>query len=206
MATVALSEFYKYVRPYAPECPDVVLLEHLAEAAAKFCQETQAWRVPLEAAETEAGEQFYDLDVPAGSTVEAVIELDVEGYSITPALETLEPQAKALDTPGRPTAFAVVNGTQIQFYPIPDAAYTYRGLLAVKPLLTATSVPDFLYQTHGRDIAYGAIGTLKLIPGKLWSDPVMADAYLRLFGKGVSEAKRRLYRNVPLRVRQRPFA
>jgi len=206
MASAPFTSFYPYIRPYVPECPNVVIDEHLAESAARFCAETQCWRVNLEAANTEAGESLYDLDVPAGTDIEAIVSLEVDGSLVTPVLDALEAPSTTLDDRGKPTAYALFNETQVQFYPTPDGAYTFRGLIAVKPKLTATAIDEFIYRNYGRAIAYGAVASLKLVPGKAWSDPAMAAAYEGLFGKGVADAKRRTFRNTSLRVRNRPFA
>jgi hypothetical protein len=206
MAATSLDNFFRFITPSVPECPEFVVREHLAEAAAQFCQETQCWRVPLEASPTVAGEGLYDVDVPAGTVVEAIIAMEVDAQRVAPALEALELPTSSLDDRGKPMAYALVGDRQIQFYPTPDGVYTYRGLVAVKPTLSASSVEEFIYQSWGRSIAYGAIGTLKLVPGKAWSDPKMAEHYLALFNKGIAQCKRREYRNTPIRVRFPGFA
>lgn len=205
MPVTLFEEFYKYVTPYVPACPAFVVSEHLAEAAARFCQETQCWRVPLPTSSTTADQAQYALAVPAETEVEAVIQLEVNGQRVSPVLETLEPQATLLDERGVPRGYTLVGGTTLQLYPTPDGAYPYRGLLAVKPTLAATGVESFIYQTWGRAIAYGAISTLKLVPGKSWTDAPMAAAYAGLFDKGVADCKRRTFRNTPLRVRAASF-
>jgi len=182
------------------------MVEHLAEAAARFCQETQCWRVEVEADTTQADEQFYELDLPSGTVLEAVINLEIDGRVIRPMREVLERPAKTLDERGTPVGYATIQDNQLQFYPTPDGVYTFRGLVAVKPKLTATGVEEFVYQTWGRSISYGAVATLKMVPGKAWTDPAMGAAYMKLFDKGVVDCKRRDYRNTPLRVHGRPFA
>lgn len=206
MAATSIDNLLKFTTPYVPECPEFVVREHLAEAAAKFCQETQCWRVQLEGAQTTAGEGLYDVEVPPGTVVEAIISLEVDAQRVAPALETLEAPARTLDDRGKPAAYALVGDKQIQFYPTPDGVYTYRGLVAVKPTLSATAIDEFVYQSWGRSIAYGAIGTLKMVPGKAWTDPIMAQSYAALFDKGVAQCKRREYRNTPIRVRYPGFA
>lgn len=206
MPTTPFEDFYKYVTPYVPACPAFVVSEHLAEAAARFCQETQCWRVALPPAQTVADQAQYAPVLPAETVLEAVVHLELEGELLTPLLESLEAPSTTLDDRGRPLGYAVVHDTTLQLYPTPDAAYTYRGLVAVKPALTATGVEAFIYQTWGRAIAYGAISTLKLVPGKSWTDAAMAAAYAALFDKAVAACKRREFRNTPLRVRSVGFA
>lgn len=205
MPTVGYDEFLPYVQSYVPECPTVVVEQHLAEAAARFCKETYIWRVDIEEDTTIAGESLYDIDVPAGTVLEAILQFEVDGATINRVPDRyIEPNKS--DTPAKPDACAIYHGTQVRLYPPPDKAYTFRGVAAVKPSLTSGGVERFIYETYGRAIAFGAIAQLTAIPDKSWTNPTLSYDAGRAFHRGVDDARIQEFKSVQMRVRPRPFA
>jgi hypothetical protein len=91
--------------------------------------------------------------------------------------------------------------TKYGFSPHPTASkYTFEGVGVLKPSLSATGVEDFIFETHGRSIACGAIWRLTIIPGKEWSNPEVAMYYKTEFYKHMDAAKGRDTRRVNLRI------
>jgi len=75
----------------------------------------------------------------------------------------------------------------------------------LKTKLTATGIEDWIFETYGRCIAYGAIGMLASIPNKEWTSPELSIYYQTEFKKDADAAKRRDYRRVGTRVRGPSF-
>jgi len=203
---VLWSTFFPYLQPYLPGCPEVVMTDHLREAAARFCARSEVWRFDIESDLTYANEADYDLDVPSLSVVENILKLYLDGSPLPRVTDRhyfLSPNVST----SRPTAFAIYRDTQLRFYPTPDASYAFQGTGVLKPSLTATGVEDFIYETHGRCIAYGALGQILLIPQKEWTDLAAGSAYVAMFYKEADDAKGRdLRRAANVFIRQRPFA
>jgi len=200
----SLDKLFPYVQPYVPECPEVVIETHLAEALATFCMETYVWRVDVEDDVTSSGESLYELDIPAGSVLEDVLVFEINGNAAQRVSDRyVSPQY--LQDLGTPLAYAIYQDKYVRLYPSPDGTYTFRGTVVLKPSLSSKNIEDFIYETHGRDIAYGAIAKLTAIPGKAWTDYGMSVMYSQMFGKCVADARVRDYRSVPLRVRAQTF-
>ena len=104
-----------------------------------------------------------------------------------------------------PSHYTIYQDTQIRFFPTPDKKYTFSGVGTLKPSLAATGVEDFIFETHGRSIACGAIYKLTSVPGKEWTNPEAAMYYKGEFYRHMDEAKGRDTRRVNLRVMAQGF-
>jgi hypothetical protein len=107
---------------------------------------------------------------------------------------------------GAPIYVSIVNDDSVRLYPTPDGKYTFTGVVILKPKLSATGVEDFIYDTHGRAIASGAIARLAEIPNKEWSNPELSLQHRFEFNRGITNAKGRDTRRVNLRVASVGFA
>jgi len=200
----SLDKLFPYVQPYVPECPEVVIETHLAEALSQFCADTYIWRVDIESDLTSSGESLYELDIPTGTVLEDILAFELDGNPIRRLSDRfVSPEFMA--STNTPSAYAIYQDKYVRLYPTPDGTYTFRGTAVVKPSLSSKNIEDFIYETHGRDIAYGAIAKLTAIPGKAWTDYGMSVMYSQMFGKCVADARVRDYRSVPLRVRAQTF-
>lgn len=201
----AWDQFFRHLQPYVPGCPEVTMEDHLRDAAVMFCARSEAWRVELGPAVTVAGTQDYTVTVPANTDIENVVELylnDVRLKRVSDLYAALAPGAPT----ARPNAFAVLPDGQLRFFSTPDDAYTFGGQMVLKPSLAATGVEDFLFVDHAKSIAYGALSTVLLIPGKEWSNPDMANYFRAKFFSCADEAKLRDTRRSNLRVSGPTFA
>lgn len=198
------SEFFNYVQPHVPGCPEVVIEQHLQEAAADFCARSEVWRFDIERNFTFNGVSDYFVDVPQGAVLENIHSLFLDGAQLTPTTDVYtfhQPSASR----GRPTSYSRYLDEQVRFFPVPDDKYEFQGTGVLKPKLTATGVEDFIHQTHGRTITCGAIASLTVIPGKEWSNPELATYYKMKFLRGCDDAKGRDVRRSNLRVRGANF-
>lgn len=196
---VTWDSFFPYVQPYVPGCPEIVITTHLQEAAAEFCKESEIWRFDIEQDFTSKNTSDYEIDVPTGAVLENILVLYLNGTPIRRVSD------RHFDMPtdiaaAAPSYYSIYQDTQIRFYPTPDTKYTFEGVGVLKPKLTATGVEDFIFETHGRSIACGAIGQLTAIPDKEWTNQEMAVYYQAKFHKHADDAKGRDTRRVNLRV------
>lgn len=199
---VTWTKFHPLILPHVGPCPKSVVNAHLAEAAADFCAKTYLWRERIDPEATLAGEARYEL---IGSGVlEDVLWLTVDGREIHRTQDSFVPPSQA-DQTGTPQAFAIVGDREVRLYPTPDKAYIFTGDVVVKPSRTARGVEDFLYETYARAIVDGALYRLLSIPEKEWTNLPLAEIYLNSFNRGVTKARVRDYRRVPIRVKPQPF-
>jgi len=201
----AWSDFFPLVQPYVPGCPETVLESHLQEAAADFCERSEVWTFDIEFGITVEGVSDYYVDVPLNAAIENIHGLFLEGALLPRITEAYDPQ-DAEATQGRPHSYTIHHDEQIRFFPTPDKRYEYTGTGVLKPTLSATGVEDFIYATHGRAIAHGALSLLAAIPNKEWTDQDLASYYGAKFAKACDDAKGRDIRRTVTRVQSVKFA
>jgi len=201
---VVWDKFYPYIQPYLPGCPEVVIEAHLKEAAADFFARSEIWRFDIDPDFTSASTKDYELDTPTNAVLENIYELLLGDQCLT-RISDRHVNISRFTTNGKPVYYAVYQDTSVRFYPTPDKKYTFRGVGVLKPSLSATGVEDWIYETNGRCISYGAISRLAEVPGKEWSNPELASYYRSKFDMDADMAKSRDYRRVNLRVGSRSF-
>ena len=206
MATVLWSKFYPYIQPYLPGCPEIVMESHLQEASATFLQRSEIWRFEIEKDFAVKNVADYPIYIPSSEAVlENIYEIVVNGRQMSRVTD------KHLDSTrfgpnGCPAYYAIYQDTSLRFYPTPDEKYTYTGWGVLKTKLTATGVEDWIFESHGRCISYGALAQLASVPGKEWTNPDLASYYRMKFSMEADEAKSREYRRVATRVQSQDFA
>lgn len=196
MSEVSFDDMMPLITPFAPGCPTVVIEMHLAESAAKFCDKAKIWRIDIDVDTTTAGEPDYEVDLPSNTKLADVLFFKVDGRLMTRVTDRLQEPS---DDQAAPNSFAIYNDNLIRLYPTPDAAYSFKGTAVIKPSVRAKGIDDFLFETHRRVIAYGALAELLMIPGKDWSDASLATFYENKFNDGVIEATARDSRKVKKR-------
>lgn len=212
MATVTWESFYPFIQPDLPGCPKATIDITLAEAAADFCSQTRVWRVDFDQDTTVIGEDQYEIDIPPFTVIENILwvvlnsrELYRIGDRLGERMSGVWTTRDQADESGQPVEYSFYQDQYLRLYPIPDAAYSFHGAAVVKPSLAAKGIEKYIYETHGRVIASGALYRLMSIPGKDWTNPQLAEHHFLLFERGITQARVRDYRNVPLRVKPHHF-
>lgn len=200
---VIWDKLYPYVQPYVPGCPEVVIKTHLQEAAAEYCAKSEIWRYNLEPSYTSKNTSDYELDVPNRSVLENIMVIMLDGVPLTHISDrhfTPGTNTDGSAITGTPTHFSVFEDASIRMYPTPTTKHTFTGVLVVKPSLAAKGLENFIFESHGRNIAAGAIARIAGIPSKEWSDPDVSMRSQIEFDRAMCAAKGRDTRRVNLRV------
>jgi hypothetical protein len=201
---VTWGNFLPYIQPHVPGCPEIVIKTHLQEAAAEYIGRSELWRFDVENDFTSKNTADYEIDVPTGAVLENILVLYLDGQPLKRVTDRHFALPNTIKS-GSPSAFTIYQDTQIRFFPTPDKKYTFSGVGTLKPSLAATGVENFIFETHGRSIACGAIYKLCSVPGKEWTNPEAAMYYKSEFFKHMDEAKGRDTRRVNLRVMSQGF-
>jgi len=200
---VTWDKFYPYVQPYVPGCPEIVIKTYLQEAAAEYCAKSEIWRYNLERSYTSKNTSDYELDVPNRAVLENIMFIRLDGVQMEHVSERhFNPGTNddGTEITGTPTHFSVFEDASIRMYPTPIAKHTFTGTLVVKPSLAAKGVENFIFESHGRNIATGALAKLAGIPNKEWSDPDVSMRSQIEFERAICAAKGRDTRRVNMRV------
>ena len=201
MATVLWNKMYPYVQPYVPGCPEIVMESHLQEAAAKFLERSEVWRFEIEKDFAVKNVADYPIYLPSSEAVlENIFEMVINDRVI-PRITDRHLNSTTVSTNSCPQYYSIYQDASVKFYPTPDKKYEFRGSGVLKTKLTATGIEDWIFESHGRCIAYGAISQLASVPGKEWSNPELSVYYRQMFLQESDAAKSREYRRVGTRVR-----
>lgn len=209
MATITWDSFYPYVQPYVTGCPEIVIESHLQEAAAEFCAKSEVWRFVIDPDYTSKNTADYEIDVPKETKLENILYFYLDGEQIPNISERYNPEAMTQEgtaEKGTPKYYSILDDTSIKFHPTPLTKHTFNGLAVLKPKLTATGVEDFIFETHRRAIAAGAIARIAEIPRKEWTNPELAMKSKIEFERAICEAQGRDTRRSRLRVAPVNFA
>jgi hypothetical protein len=198
-------EFYRLIQPHLPGCPEIVMDNHLRDAASDLCERAEVWRYRSAAFNTQSGVSDYFVDIPGSSLLENIASLHVDGRLLKRTSDLYFEQNPTRSN-SFPLLYSVFEDQLVRFFPTPDAAYEVRTTVVLKPSLTSTGVPTFIFETHAQTIACGAIASLCMIPGKEWTNVEAASYYKTKFAREVDDAKGRDFRRSNMRVRGPKFA
>lgn len=206
MATTPWSTFYPYIQPHLPGCPEIVMESSLQEAAAKFLERSEVWRFEIEKDFATKNVADYPIFIPTKEAIlENIYELILDGQPVSRVADKHVSSTRFTEN-GRPSCYTIFQDTSIRLYPTPDKRYTYSGWGVLKTKLSATGVEDWVFESHGRCISYGALAQLASIPGKEWTNLELSMYYRQRFSKEMDDARTREYRGVNSRVQAVNFA
>jgi len=223
MAT-ALTSWHKYIFPWIEGLPEPAFLNAVRDALIEFCEQTLMLTETLTAITVVANTSSYSL-TGVGTTEARIMNVENAKYKPNGADNTqyksLYPLSRLQEdrhqqgnwlfqTAEEPTHFYVYQQTPatLNLWPIPTEGST-SGLLVrvnLRPLDTATSVEDFLYNFHRRTISNGALARLFAQKAMPWYDPQLAVYYRDMFDERVNNEKLNKITgatNLGLRVRMR---
>lgn len=183
---IAISEFYPYVLPFAPSCPDPVADQYIVQAAIEFCKKTRCWRhqyetdlsgeddeiicVPSKASLFEIerawfrlpqGNRWYKLDVQPYN------EVDQNIYETSPTDNTTSRiiSQKSFDA--------------VSILPLSPGFVRINTFLV--PVYKADMLPKFLFQKFASEIADGALSKILIIPDQPYTNAELAMMKMKTF-------------------------
>lgn len=184
---VSLDLWFPEIVPAAQECPNPIILRHLADTCRDFCARTMLWTEELPSIDVVANEPEYAL-VTTGAEVVGADRVTFDGKTIDPTSETAldKDDTQSVNeaewrnqTTDIPTKYFVTIEKKIRLVYIPDADLA-GGLVAwpiLQPLITAIEVPAFLWENFKDMIADGAKSRLLSLAGMPWADLQLASGF-----------------------------
>lgn len=183
-----LSSFTSRVAPHALTAPDVLIEQAVLDTCIDFCERTLIVRATLDPFNTSPGVQEYDLEATDSSlTVARLMRAWLGTQELRPWSEDQVSDPFAFQSSvtgytrptGTPNFFDEPEPGTIGFYPAPDAAYPVAIRAALKPLRSATVVPDVLFENWANAIADGALARIFTMPAYLQAN--LAGAHQALY-------------------------
>lgn len=168
-----IEDLLPHVMPYAPGCAEPTAIQHLRDAAVRFCERTRCWR-HIDTFKTE-GHHHELVAVPSQAVLYEVEWAKFDGRELcadTPDVRTWHNQEEAQ---AYPRYITQVNPTCLSIEP--HAVGELSISVFLKPAPTADMLPDFLVSHFGRNLADGALATLLLLPNQPFSNPQLAMAF-----------------------------
>lgn len=154
-------------------CPSVLILKHVRQATIEFCRRTQWLRATLDSIRTVKNVTEYLIDdVPKDTKFSSIVWAELDG------LKLAEREYEVSDA-----------GNSIILDHVPDISGSLVIRAALEPVRTFDSFEKNLYERWADVISAGALGSLRRIPGKKWSDPQQAAFDSQEFENGITAAK-----------------
>lgn len=190
-----LSSFMPYVLPYVEACPDIVAEIAVVRASIEFCEKTKYWRHDLDDVTPVKNIKEYDLIIPDDSMISSIDEpIEHDGHEILLKTKHWISQNVAnwkTVSSSRADYLYVPSTGKIRLVPYPDVTAVRKLSISVilKPIPTAATVPDFLFNDYFEAIADGAKAILYKIPNKPWTDLGLYEDSRAAFDKAMEDAE-----------------
>jgi len=202
----AVSEWYHYIWPNVPLCPNPKIAEAIVDAARDFLRRTELWTVELELINIEAGKREYIVQSPLGDMV-SLDHFEIQGDNATFYRKTVISEIAVDENPEErddwrsqtaedPDAGWVGQNLRVNLMYIPevDVDAGLKVWINIMPFDGAQTVPKILWTHYRKTITDRALAELLLTGNKPWTNPELGSAH----GMG--------YENAILPARQKKFS
>lgn len=173
-------ELAPFVLPFAPSCPEPVMVQYLREAAIKFCERSRSWR----------SDTVYPLITPEISIMSSCDAVIVDIESVRWRQDAGDQWGMKLDPvpydevageyrDGNPRYYAQMNEGKLQVSPFTPGEL--RVVMYLKPDRQTFELPDYLIELHPEIIAAGALAQILMLPGYDFAEPNLAMVKLNDF-------------------------
>jgi hypothetical protein len=203
VATISITEFRRYVEPFATGVTPFEIYHNTRETLRDFCTRTKCWQVLLSPVLSTVGTPEYTLVPPTGAIISQVEEVffcsDVVGFT------GMDDLAGYFATNWRTmTAGPVVKATFIEpdilrlHYP-PDSASNIYVRAAMKPSAVAklidSTIPAFIFEHWAAEIANGILARFYATPDKPFTNFKLSVERTLRYEQSVATAKLRVARS-----------
>lgn len=202
MAT--LDDFYQYVLPEVPGCPEITADVAIRSALIEFCEKSHVIQRNHDPVTILAGITDYELEPPTGQLVVKVMRAWYRTLELDPAAPDSVPKAEVYNTlftgadksRADPRVFLQKDERSISVFPIPKetVSNSLTMRVALKPTRVAATFEDVLFEDYAEVIASGAKYRLLSMANKPWTNGPASAANLTVFMSGVNAARSRAIR------------
>ena len=185
-----ISSLESLARVHIGNCPKLLITRELLRASREFFEESQVWQETYYVG-VPGGVSEGQFNIKDGQAMLAVIDVKKMGEkrSLLKAPSRLDLSRSS----GEPQAYSSTT-SKLFLGPIPTEDFIAEVLIAVKPSLSATTLPDQLIEDWGEKIASGAVESLLNMPETNWYSPKASVGHGNLFRSGITRARTRIAR------------
>lgn len=164
-----------YVTDDLPDAGNDVIAQHLKLVAREICATSRLWRHYPDAIDVSTSDPEISVCGVARSEVCAVINARLSGSRLEPTAPA-DAEANGIDKTGAPQYCWCPQPDVIRLYPIPsaDSIETLVLAVALRPKLSADSVPAWIFENHILAFKAGVRASLMRMKDKPWSSPAEA--------------------------------
>lgn len=191
-----MDELLPHILPYAIGVAEPTAIQHIRDAAVRFCERTRCWR-HIDTFKTDGGHH----EIVAVPSQAVLHEIEWAKFDNQHELEPRAPKAEYWehehleDDPLNPNQnernhtypryITQVNPTCVIIEPHVVGDLTVSVYL--KPDQVADMLPDFLLSNFARNIADGALSTLLLLPNQPFTNPQLAMVFEQKFQQSLDK-------------------
>jgi hypothetical protein len=210
---ITTSSWLSDVSSRVPGASETEILTAIGTIVREFCTKTLLYIKQLTAIDVIAGTGTYILTAPTGYAIIGTERVELNGqYVDATSLDLLDrsPENWQVQTSDQPQEYIIDAEKQLRFKDIPSVSYT-AGLIvwaSLKPAITATGVPDFIYDDWYETILNGSVTYLLRMPNKNFTSLEGSQFFENIYRGSLSEAKGKKFTGkakVSIRVQTPPF-
>ena len=185
------SDFYSWVLPSVPGCPNPTLDLHIRQAAIEFCRRTLCWVRTLDPVEANGMDIRFDLDLPSQTQAVKLMAVAVNGLEYL-LVDTQRGLQLVRQGSGADFSFTQDKLT-LDVHPLRGRGDSIEVDMALAPSFNASSIETDVASPYVQEIAQGALATLQMMPGVAWSDPGLAGINKAVFSQRVATVAMHAY-------------
>lgn len=178
------SDFYSWVLPSVPGCPNPTLDLHIRQAAIEFCRRTLCWVRTLDPVEANGMDIRFDLDLPSQTQAMKLMAVAVNGLEYL-LVDTQRGLQLVRQGSGADFSFTQDKLT-LDVHPLRARGDSIEVDMALAPSFYASGIETDVASPYLQEIAQGALATLQMMAGVAWSDPGLAAVNKALFNQRVA--------------------
>lgn len=189
MSVVEIDTLVPEVLTLARNAPEPLVLRELRAAARRFCQATKAWREE-DRFEVVAPE-YEGLFTSSEADIVAIEQAALDGHPLDPvSVVDLDRRhfGWSRDTEAGSARFITqLTPNSLTIYPRQTGTLDLR--LVLKPSLTCVTIPGWLADEYGRDLARGAAGELLVLPNTEYQNLALGQLHMSGFTSFIARKK-----------------
>lgn len=184
------------ILPHVPSCPAPSVMTAIRAQTREFFHEAECWIHTIDETTTAGTREVAISNLPANTRVAVPLEIYVDGKPISTANHRMMKLtfAEEYATKSGKVEFVMLadNSTDtLEFWPLPNDSYAVTGRVAVKPIRTATELPDAIMDEFADGIIAATLAKLFGQANTEWYDAKLSNKHTAMMYAEIEKARSR---------------